>query len=97
MLLFNLHRLHDLWPIFVEHIVEALGDTRAGIRGATLDALGKAVGGSLASVVPSSTQQTAPLAPGAILNPPAASRILQARACSEVCISDDSSSSGTAE
>jgi len=64
VLLFNLHRLHDLWFIFVEHIVEALGDPRAGIRGATLDALGKAVGGSLISVVPSSNHRSDPYIPG---------------------------------
>lgn len=53
VLLFNLHRLHDLWPIFLEHVVEVLGDSRAAIRAATLEALGKAIGGALASVVPS--------------------------------------------
>jgi hypothetical protein len=71
VLLFNLHRLHDLWFIFVEHIVEALGDPRSSIRGATLDALGKAVGGALASVVPSSNHRTAAFEPGYPQIPPA--------------------------
>ena len=51
VLLANLHRLHDLWPVFLEHIVEALGDARAPFRSATLDCLNKAIGGALASVV----------------------------------------------
>ena len=51
VLLANLHRLHDLWAIFLEHIVEALGDSRPGIRAASLEALSKAIGGALASVV----------------------------------------------
>ncbi len=56
VLLYNLHRLHDLWPVFVEHVVDILGDPRLGIRGATLEALGKAIGGCLASVVPAANQ-----------------------------------------
>ena len=60
VLLYNLHRLHDLWPVFVEHVVEVLGDPRPGTRLATLDALGKAVGGCLVSVVPSSNQKQPP-------------------------------------
>ena len=64
VLLFNLHRLHDLWPVFVEHVVDVLGDPRPGIRGATLEALGKAVGGCLASVVPASNQHKAQIITG---------------------------------
>lgn len=56
VLLFNLHRLHDLWPVFVEHVVEILGDPRQGIRAAILEALGKAIGGCLVSVVPAANQ-----------------------------------------
>ena len=56
VLLYNLHRLHDLWPVFVEHVVEILGDPRPGIRSAILEALGKAIGGCLASVVPAANQ-----------------------------------------
>ena len=56
VLLYNLHRLHDLWPVYVEHVVEILGDPRPGIRAATLEALGKAIGGCLRSVVPAASQ-----------------------------------------
>lgn len=64
VLLFNLHRLHDLWPVFVEHVVEILGDPRPATRLATLDALGKAVGGCLVSVVPASNHQQSPVITG---------------------------------
>ena len=50
VLLYNLHRLHDLWPIFLEHVVEVLGDPKASIRSSALEALGKAIGGALADV-----------------------------------------------
>lgn len=59
VLLVNLHRLHDLWPVFLAHVVELLGDTRPVIRAACLDALTRAVGGALASVVPSSGARSA--------------------------------------
>lgn len=69
VLLYNLHRLHDLWPVFVEHVVEVLGDPRQGIRAATLEALGKAVGGCLASVVPAANQNKPLVITGQSLQP----------------------------
>lgn len=50
VLLYNLHRIHNLWPIFLDHLVELLSDGRPSVRAAATDALGRAVGGALAHV-----------------------------------------------
>ncbi|KAK9811035.1 hypothetical protein WJX73_008056 [Symbiochloris irregularis] len=50
VLLYNLHRIHHLWPIFLDHLGELLTDERASVRAAAIDALGRAVGGALAHV-----------------------------------------------
>ncbi len=51
VLLFNLSRVHDLWPILLDHIVELLSDSRAALRTAAVDALGRALTGALAACV----------------------------------------------
>ena len=50
VLLYNLARIHNLWPIFLTHVCDILGDARPAVRSAATDALGKAVGGALAHV-----------------------------------------------
>lgn len=50
VLLYNLHRIHNLWPIFLDHLVELLSDGRPSVRAAATDAVGRAVGGALAHV-----------------------------------------------
>ena len=50
VLLYNLPRIHNLWPIFLTHVCDILGDARPAIRAAATDALGRAVGGALAHV-----------------------------------------------
>ena len=50
VLLYNLHRIHNLWPIFLDHLVELLSDGRPAVRAAATEALGRAVGGALAHV-----------------------------------------------
>ena len=50
VLLYNLPRVHNLWPIFLTHVCDILGDARPPVRTAATDALGKAVGGALAHV-----------------------------------------------
>lgn len=50
VLLYNLHRIHHLWPIFLDHLGELLTDERASVRAAAIEALGRAVGGALAHV-----------------------------------------------
>ena len=81
VLLSNLHRLHDLWAIFLEHIVEALGDSRPSIRAASLEGLSKAIGGVLASVVATSAHRrqsiSTPGKPGSIPGSSASQRHAQ--------------------
>ena len=50
VLLYNLHRIHNLWPIFLDHIVELLSDGRTAVRAVATEALSRAVGGALAHV-----------------------------------------------
>ncbi|EIE25629.1 hypothetical protein COCSUDRAFT_83636 [Coccomyxa subellipsoidea C-169] len=56
VLLFNLSRVHDLWPILLDHIVELLSDSRAALRTAAVDALGRALTGALAACVSAPSQ-----------------------------------------
>ncbi|KAK9810126.1 hypothetical protein WJX72_005196 [[Myrmecia] bisecta] len=51
-LLYNMHRIHDLWGIFLSHLVEVLDHNKASIRGAAIEALGKAVTGALHQILP---------------------------------------------
>lgn len=51
MLLYNLTRVHDLWPLLLDHIVELLSDSKAPVRTAAVDALGRALTGALAACV----------------------------------------------
>ena len=48
VLLYNMSRIHDLWGIFLAHLLEVLGSPKAALRTAALDALGKAINGALA-------------------------------------------------
>ena len=48
VLLYNLSRLHDLWPLLLDHIVELLSDNRAPARLAAIEALSRALVGALA-------------------------------------------------
>ena len=50
VLLYNLPRIHNLWPIFLTHVCDILGDSRPTVRAAATEALGRAVGGALAHV-----------------------------------------------
>ena len=49
VVLCNLSRLHDFWPLLLDHIVELLSDTRAPARLAAIDALNRALIGALAA------------------------------------------------
>jgi hypothetical protein len=48
--LFNTARIHDLWPILLDHIVEVLGEAKQPVRTAAVDSLGRALGGALTSL-----------------------------------------------
>lgn len=56
VLLYNLSRVHDLWPILLDHIVELLSDSRAALRTTAVDALGRTLTGALAACVSSPSQ-----------------------------------------
>ena len=49
VLLYNLSRLHDFWPLLLDHIVELLSDNRAPARLAAIEALSRALVGALAT------------------------------------------------
>eukprot|EP00887_Chlorella_sp_A99_P002554 scaffold6.g2554.t1 len=50
VLLFNIHRIFDLWAIFLSHVLEVINDPRGPVRAAAIDALGRAISGALASL-----------------------------------------------
>ena len=50
VVLTNLQRIDQLWPIFLSHIIQLLGHPKTSIRNAATDALGKAVVGALSHV-----------------------------------------------
>lgn len=50
VVLTNLQRIDQLWPIFLSHIIQLLGHAKTSIRNAATDALGKAVVGALSHV-----------------------------------------------
>ena len=47
VVLHNLPRIQQLWPIFEDHVAKTITHPKQGIRTATIDALGKAVVGAL--------------------------------------------------
>lgn len=50
VVLTNLQRIDQLWPIFLSHIIQLLGHPKTSIRTAATDSLGKAVVGALSHV-----------------------------------------------
>ena len=50
VVLTNLQRVDQLWPIFLSHVMELLGHAKTSIRGAAMDALTKAVVGALSHI-----------------------------------------------
>lgn len=50
VVLTNLQRIDQLWPIFLSHVMELLGHPKTSIRNAAVDALAKAVVGALSHV-----------------------------------------------
>ncbi len=61
VLLHNLARIHDLWPLLLDHLVELLGDPRPPVREAAVDALGRALAGGLAGCVRAGEQVGVPI------------------------------------
>lgn len=49
---FNMHRIYDLWGIFLSHVLEVLASAKAALRTAAMDAVGKAINGALDRPVP---------------------------------------------
>lgn len=58
VLLYNLSRLHDFWPLLLDHIVELLSDMRPPVRLAAIDALSRALIGALAACLQSASVST---------------------------------------
>ena len=55
VLLYNLARIHDLWPILLDHLIELLADAKPGVRASAVDAAGRALAGrSQAASAPTS-------------------------------------------
>lgn len=52
VVLYNQARVHDVWPMLLDHVVELLSDSRPPVRAAAVDALGRALTGALASCAP---------------------------------------------
>lgn len=50
-LLFNVARIHSLWPTFLNHLMEVLGNQKIAVRIAGLDALAKATSGILLRII----------------------------------------------
>lgn len=50
VVLTNLQRIDQLWPIFLSHVMELLSHPKTSIRNAAVDALAKAVLGALSHV-----------------------------------------------
>ena len=50
VVLTNLQRIDQLWPIFLSHVMELLAHAKSSIRNAAVDALTKAVVGALSHV-----------------------------------------------
>lgn len=63
VLLFNVHRIYDLWGIFLSHVLEVVGDNSPLVRAAAIDALGRAIIGALGGL-PSASTAGASASPG---------------------------------
>ncbi|KAK9868608.1 hypothetical protein WJX84_001848 [Apatococcus fuscideae] len=50
-LLFNVSRIHSLWPTFLNHLMEVLGNQKVAVRIAGLDALAKSTSGILTRII----------------------------------------------
>ena len=50
-LLFNVSRIHSLWPTFLGHLMEVLGNQKIAVRITGLDALAKATNGILTRII----------------------------------------------
>eukprot|EP00884_Botryococcus_braunii_P011071 jgi/Botrbrau1/19966/Bobra.0059s0082.1 len=50
VVLHNVGRIHDLWSILLDHIVEVLGEAKPPLRASGTEALGRAIGGALTSL-----------------------------------------------
>ncbi len=50
VVLTNLQRIDQLWPIFLSHVMELMSHAKTSIRNAAIDALAKAVVGALSHV-----------------------------------------------
>jgi hypothetical protein len=48
VLLYNTHRIQNLWEIFLNHVLDVLQSTKAALRAAAVEAVGKAIVGILA-------------------------------------------------
>lgn len=46
----NSFRAHDLWALFLSHVLELVQDPKSSVREAAIDALGKAINGTLANL-----------------------------------------------
>jgi hypothetical protein len=56
VLLYNLGRIHDLWPILLDHLMELLADAKPAVRAAAVDAAGRALAGALAGCIRANEQ-----------------------------------------
>ena len=50
VILTNLQRINQLWPIFLSHVMELLSHPKGSIRNAAIEALAKAVVGALSHI-----------------------------------------------
>lgn len=50
VLVVNVHRIFDLWAIFLSHVLELVADPKPPVRSAAIDSLGRAIVGALASL-----------------------------------------------
>jgi len=50
VLVVNVHRIFDLWAIFLSHVLELVADSKTAVREAAIDALGRAIVGALSSL-----------------------------------------------
>jgi hypothetical protein len=46
----NVFRIYDLWAVFLSHCLEVIGDPKPPVRAAAIDALGRAIVGSLGEI-----------------------------------------------
>lgn len=58
VLIFNIHRIYDLWGIFLSHVLEIVDDPKPLVRVAAIDALGRAIEGALGGLCRTTTTTT---------------------------------------